>query len=79
MEVTHEHYWQTTYTPGLCVCKCGVGRSYDRHTQSYQYYDSTQYSCVRCGEYTENGAGAFLEELNTEDTLCSACYRKAIA
>lgn len=76
--MTHDHGWRATDIPGLCACECGMGRSYNRHTETYEYWDSTQYSCDHCGKYTENGAGTFLEELDTEDTICDECYKEMI-
>lgn len=34
-------------------------------------------TCERCGAYTDNGAGHWLEELDTEDRLCTDCYKTA--
>lgn len=31
--------------------------------------------CDKCGEETENGAGHYLEELGTEDRLCTGCAK----
>lgn len=35
--------------------------------------------CDTCGKETENGAGHWLDELGTEDRLCTDCYKKVLA
>lgn len=41
-------------------------------------WDVTEYSCDRCGVHTENGNGHYLDELGSDDRVCSACYEKAV-
>jgi len=37
-------------------------------------WTTTEMSCDDCGIHTDNGNGHYLEELGTEDRLCSDCY-----
>lgn len=41
-------------------------------------WDIDEFSCDRCGEHTENGNGHYLDELGTEDRVCTDCYEKAV-
>lgn len=31
----HDHYFESTDTPGVCLCECGVERYYARELQDY--------------------------------------------
>jgi len=39
----------------------------------------SEYSCDRCGNETENGAGHYLEQLGSDDRVCADCFDKAEA
>jgi hypothetical protein len=34
--MTHEHHWEASDIPGVCLCKCGGERYFNRFTQSYE-------------------------------------------
>jgi len=44
----------------------------------HEVWDITEYSCDRCGVHTENGNGHYLDELGSDDRVCSDCYKKAV-
>lgn len=31
----HDHYWQASDIPGVCLCECGFERYFNRQEQSY--------------------------------------------
>lgn len=35
MEQQHDHYWQASDIPGVCLCECGSERYFNRQEQVY--------------------------------------------